>query len=99
MELHEHIQKRKDDSYYRVLPMYSGEKRDYFTNEMLSYFNQFEYTHGISPRVSQTQIFRFIDDNNAVLYYDHPNFRITIRKKLIELSAEGLQWILQDTIS
>lgn len=88
-ELHEHIQKRKDDSFYRVLPEYSIEKHHSFVELLNNHLIRLRDTDGKDNKITiAIEIFRYFDDHLESLRYFWNDSDI-IKQKLIKFSKEG----------
>lgn len=88
-DLHEHIQKRKDDSFYRVLPEYSIEKRRDFSKPLNDHLIRLQNTDGKDNKITiAIEVFRYLDDHIDSLRY-LCNESDVIKQKLIKFPKEG----------
>ena len=89
-ELREHIENRKKDEFYRVLPSYSIKKVHEFNDPMEECLNRLYITKGKDNRIKIVlEILQFADENfDSWRYYQ--GFSATMRQKLTDLPDEGL---------
>ena len=89
-KLQEHIWKHEDDPYYRVLPQYSYEIYQSFSNPIFEYYRQLDHTVGEANRINiVSELLQYIDGNlNCMRYL--PRFSNTIFRKLIDFPNDGL---------
>ena len=89
VELQEHIQKRKNDSFYRVLPEYSIEKRRDFVKPLNNHLIRQQDTDGKDNKITiAIEILRYLDDHIDSLRY-LCNESDVIKQKLIKFPKEG----------
>lgn len=89
IELREHMEKRKLDHMYRVLPEYSHDKYMIFQRPTLEYFNRISMTDGKANKIDIViEMLKFIDGHLDTLKYVSSNAN-AFRCKLIELSSQG----------
>ena len=89
LELQEHIEKRKEDSHYRVIPMYSVDKYQIFRTAIFVYVDRMENTTGKGDKINLVlEMIKVIDDDLDSLRYIW-KFGARVREKLIDLPSAG----------
>lgn len=90
-ELHEHIENRKRDEYYRVSPEYSHEKFKTFTDIIEKFVVRMTTIHGETKRLDAfIELFKSINDfRNDLQYY--PRLNGTMKSKLLEVAKHGVR--------
>lgn len=89
LELQEHMEKRRSDEMYRVLPAYSLGDYQIVSNEIIRYLDRIALTNRKDNRINAIiDMLKFVDENLDILRYDH-KYANTLRKKLIDIIDEG----------
>lgn len=86
LDIQEHLQKRRDDPYYRVSPMYSGERWEDFEKPMLEYHRIIMESADRDHRNdSMVKMLKCIDENTDIFNYSR-ECSDSFREMLIKLS-------------
>lgn len=89
LELKEHIENRKNDECYRVLPAYSEEKWNRFGNIMREHLDRFYIEEEKANRINiMLKMFQSVDEDIESLRYTL-SLSLTIKQKLIDLPKQG----------
>lgn len=87
LDIQEHLQKRRDDPYYRVSPVYSGERWNSFAQPMLECHRIVTESVDRDQRIdSVIKMLKCIDDNIDLFHYD-PGYCDSMREMLIKFSG------------
>lgn len=88
-ELQEHIEKRKDDPFYRVLPMYSVEKCRIFRTTIVEYIGRIDNMSKKGDKINLVlEMLKVVDNDLDSLRYAW-KFGAKMQEKLINLPCDG----------